>query len=190
LCDIISKHSDKIKSIQVEPIIRSGLRRFSDQVGKLWTTMADYYIRMDNIDKARDVFEEGMNSVITIVDFTQIWDAYATFEEKLVDVDMNNESAEITEEEITMQVTRFEHLVERQGLLINSVLLRQNPHQVQEWIKRAQLYDGNPNMVVHTYQQAIKTVDPQKAKGKPHTIWISFAKYYEDGGDVEGAKKF
>jgi pre-mRNA-splicing factor SYF1 len=34
--------------------------------------------------KARDVFEEGMNTVITIRDFTQIWDAYATFEDNLI----------------------------------------------------------------------------------------------------------
>jgi pre-mRNA-splicing factor SYF1 len=51
LCDVVSKHSDQIKSIKVEPILRGGLTKFSDQIGKLWTTLADYYIRLANYDK-------------------------------------------------------------------------------------------------------------------------------------------
>jgi pre-mRNA-splicing factor SYF1 len=55
LCDIVSKHSDHIKSIKVEAILRGGITKFSDQVGKLWTTLADYYIRLANYDKVRRI---------------------------------------------------------------------------------------------------------------------------------------
>ena len=41
-------------------------------------------------------------------------------------------------------MARFEHLMERRPLLLNSVLLRQNPHNVAEWQKRVQLLEGNP----------------------------------------------
>lgn len=27
------------------------------------------------------------------------------------------------------------------------------------------------------YTEAVKTVDPAKALGKPHTLWLAFAKY-------------
>ena len=37
---------------------------------------------------------------------------------------------------------RFEDLLERRPFLVNSVLLRQNPHNVHEWMKRAELYKG------------------------------------------------
>ncbi len=84
LCDILSKHSDQIKSIKVNSIVRGGLTKFAAEVGKLWTTLADYYIRLGHFEKARDVFEEGMNTVITVKDFTIIWDAYAQFEDKLI----------------------------------------------------------------------------------------------------------
>ena len=33
LCDIISKNPDKVTSLKVEPIIRQGIKRYSDQVG-------------------------------------------------------------------------------------------------------------------------------------------------------------
>lgn len=37
--------------------------------------------------------------------------------------------------------------MERRLLLLNSVLLRQNPHNVQEWHKRVMLYEGQPHEV-------------------------------------------
>jgi len=37
--------------------------------------------------------------------------------------------------------------MERRLLLLNSVLLRQNPHNVAEWHKRVKLYEGQPHEV-------------------------------------------
>jgi len=45
-------------------------------------------------------------------------------------------------------MARLEDLMERRMLLLNSVLLRQNPHNVQEWHKRVQLFEGNPQEVI------------------------------------------
>lgn len=36
------------------------------QVGRLWTSLADYYIRRAMFEKARDVYEEGLQSVVTV----------------------------------------------------------------------------------------------------------------------------
>lgn len=52
--------------MQVEPIVRGALKRFTDDVGKLWTSLADYYIRLGHFEKARDIFEEGIHTVITV----------------------------------------------------------------------------------------------------------------------------
>eukprot|EP01114_Cavostelium_apophysatum_P017774 TRINITY_DN5355_c0_g1_i2.p1 TRINITY_DN5355_c0_g1~~TRINITY_DN5355_c0_g1_i2.p1 ORF type:complete len:856 (+),score=276.49 TRINITY_DN5355_c0_g1_i2:217-2784(+) len=195
LCDIISKHSDKIKSVKVETILRGGLTRFSDQVGSLWTALADYYIRMGHFEKARDLFEEGMDSVITVKDFTQIWDAYAKFEDELLAAQMETmeSGAGDNEDEVMdfdLRAARYENLIERQPLLINSVLLRQNPHNVHEWQKRAALYREKKDdvMVVETYELALQTVEPPKAKGKPHNLWVGYAKYYESKGDLNRAR--
>lgn len=36
------------------------------QVGRLWTSLADYYIRQGQYEGARDVYEEGLTTVVTV----------------------------------------------------------------------------------------------------------------------------
>ena len=76
-------------------------------------------------------------------------------------------------------MARFENLIERRPLLLNSVLLRQNPHNVSEWLKRVQLLQDQPQEIIVTYTEAVQTVDPKQAVGKLQLLWISFAKFYE-----------
>ena len=38
---------------QVEPIIRGGLRRYTDMIGSLWCSLATYHIRSGNLEKVR-----------------------------------------------------------------------------------------------------------------------------------------
>lgn len=193
LCDLISKNPDKVKSLKVEPIIRQGLKRFSDQIGVLWNSLADYYIRGGHFEKARDIYEEAVQTVVTVRDFTQVFDAFAQFEESVISVKMEATAAQggPTEEDdldLELRLARLEDLMERRPLLLNSVLLRQNPHNVHEWHKRAALYEGKPHEVINTYTEAVQTVDPKLAAGKPHTLWVEFAKFYEKAGQLEDAR--
>ncbi|XP_014663513.1 PREDICTED: pre-mRNA-splicing factor SYF1-like [Priapulus caudatus] len=193
LCDLICKNPDKVKSLKVEAIIRQGLRRFSDQVGRLWCSLSDYYIRSGHFEKARDVFEEAVQTVMTVRDFTQVFDAYAQFEESVISARMeatSDAAADDEEEELELEVlmARFEDLMDRRPLLLNSVLLRQNPHSVHEWHKRVKLFDGRPRETVGTYTEAVSTVDPKLATGKLHTLWVEFAKFYEANAQVDDAR--
>ena len=56
LCDLLCKHPDEIRSLAIEPIIRQGIRRYSDQVGLLWNALADYYIRCGLLERVRAIF--------------------------------------------------------------------------------------------------------------------------------------
>ena len=47
--------------------------------------MADYFIRQGMFEKARDVYEEGLTTVITVRDFSLIFDALTTFETSLLE---------------------------------------------------------------------------------------------------------
>ena len=49
--------------------------------------------------------------------------------------------------ELEMRLARLEYLMDRRPLLINRVLLRQNPHTVQEWLNRVKLYEDKPKQV-------------------------------------------
>jgi pre-mRNA-splicing factor SYF1 len=85
-------------------------------------------------------------------------------------------------------VARYEYLIDRQPLLLSSVLLRQNPHNVFEWHKRVKLFKS-AKKIVETYTTALATVDPHRAKGKPHTLWTAFARFYETKGRLDDARK-
>ena len=71
----------------------------------------------------------------------------------------------------------------------NSVQLRQNPHDVQAWHERARVFHADPARQAATYAEAIRTVDPVKATGKPHTLWLAFAKMYEARGLLDSARE-
>ncbi|KAI3448910.1 hypothetical protein Pfo_005575 [Paulownia fortunei] len=222
LCDLLTQHASEISGLNVDAIIRGGIRKFTDEVGRLWTSLADYYIRRGLLEKARDIFEEGMTTVITVRDFSVIFDAYSQFEESMLSIKMetlddsdneDNENGEELEEEeeddrldieklrkridsfwlkddkdVDLRLARLEYLMDRRPELANSVLLRQNPHNVEQWHRRVKLFEGNPTKQILTYTEAVRTVDPMKAVGKPHTLWVAFAKLYESHRDVSNAR--
>ncbi|XP_065204827.1 pre-mRNA-splicing factor syf1 homolog [Planococcus citri] len=190
LCELISKNPHKVRSLKVDAIIRGGIRRYTDQLGHLWNSLADYYVRSGLFERARDIYEEAIQTVTTVRDFTQIFDAYSQFEEISLAKRLEELSEDMTPEEETeveLKMARLSDIMERRMLLLNSVLLRQNPHNVQEWHKRVQLYEGHPHEIIKTYTEAVQTVEPKLAVGKLHTLWVEFAKFYESNKQFKEA---
>ncbi|EZA47443.1 Pre-mRNA-splicing factor SYF1 [Ooceraea biroi] len=145
----------------------------------------------DTEEYARDIYEEAIQTVTTVRDFTQVFDAYAQFEELSLKKLLEEATENPTEEDdikLELRMARLENLMERRLLLLNSVLLRQNPHNVAEWHKRVKLYEGQPHEIINTYTEAVQTVQPQLAVGKLHTLWVAFGKFYEENGQVEDAR--
>ncbi|KAG9508733.1 Pre-mRNA-splicing factor syf1-like protein, partial [Fragariocoptes setiger] len=195
LCDMICRHADQIHSLEVDIIIRDGISRYHDQQGHLWNCLAEYYVRLGLFTKARDIYEEAMEKVMTVRDFSQIYDAYAQCEEaynerllESISTKAANEIAKDEETEIEMRLARYEDLVNRRPLLLNSVALRQNPHNVNEWQKRVKLFEEQPIKQIETFTQALKTIDPKQAVGKYHQLWIDFAKFYEENDQLDDAR--
>lgn len=189
LCDLVSKHPADIKSLNIESIIRSGIRQFSDEVGRLWISLGDHFIRLGQFEKARDVYEEAMASVTTVHDFSLIYGAYSKFLESLLTASMERDAdAGNGVLEIDLLMLRLEDLLARRPELISSVKLRQNPHNIHEWLQRAKLYRDTPEKVIRCFTEAVMTVDPQKAEGRLWTLWATFAKFYESHADTENAR--
>lgn len=153
--------------------------------------------------------------LLQVRDFSMIFDAYSQFEESLISALIERQAqqqarAELearqagaadgkgassaataaagTQLELDMRLERLERLMERRPELLSSVLLRQNPHSVHEWLKRAGLFESEPAKAIQTYAAAVKTVDPQKAVGKPAALWLAFARFYEQHGDLKNAR--
>ncbi|XXG46700.1 hypothetical protein AAC387_Pa02g1477 [Persea americana] len=232
LCDLLTRHATEISGMKVDDIIRGGIRKFTNEVGRLWTSLADYYLRRGLYEKARDVFEEGLTTVVTVRDFSVIFDCYAQFEDsalnaKMMALDGSDEEEEEEDgavengaaaaaerdgrldcnmsveklgkrilhgcwlnddDDVDLRIARLEHLMNRRPELANSVLLRQNPHNVEQWHRRVKLFEGNPTKQIVAFTEAVRTVDPMKAVGKPHTLWVAFARLYETHNDIVNAR--
>ena len=231
LCDLLTKHATDVSGLKVDAIIRGGIRKFTDEVGRLWTSLSDYYVRRGLYEKARDVFEEGISTVVTVRDFSVIFESYAQFEQstlaakiETLDIEDEEEDEHVGEQQengdngdvrrelrgresnemfakrilrgfwlnddndTDLRIARFENLLTRRPELLNSVLLRQNPHNVEQWHRRVKLFEGNPTKQILTYTEAVRTVDPMKAVGKPHTLWVAFARLYEIHNDLNNAR--
>lgn len=86
-------------------------------------------------------------------------------------------------------LARLESLIQRRPFLLSNVTLRQNPSNVYEWQNRIKLSDFDPVLKVSAYTEALTQIDPLKAYGKPSSIWIDFAYYYEVNSDILNANK-
>ncbi|PKA56207.1 hypothetical protein AXF42_Ash011136 [Apostasia shenzhenica] len=216
LCDLLTRHATEVSGLKVDAIIRGGIRKYTDEIGRLWTSLADYYVRRGLYEKARDIFEEGLATVVTVRDFSVIFDSYAQFEQsalaaKIETADDSSGGSDgddgdgkegidklskkflehfwlNDDDDSDLRLARLENLFDRRPELLNSVLLRQNPHNVEQWHRRVKLFEGNPTRQILTFTEAVRTVDPMKAVGKPHTLWVAFARLYENHNDLVNAR--
>jgi len=201
MVELLVDHAKEVETgdevgIDVEKIVRSGIDRFADQRGKLWSGLATYWITRGSFERARDIYEEGITTVMTVRDFTLIFDSYVEFEEAITgqlmeEAAVRSEKGIVDENadfDLDIRMMRFEQLMDRRPFLINDVLLRQNPNNVPEWNVRIGLWGDNKQEVVKTYTDAIAAVQPKKAIGKFHELWANYAKFYENGKDLRNAR--
>ncbi|KAF9567615.1 hypothetical protein CPC08DRAFT_626769 [Agrocybe pediades] len=198
------------RKLNIEDIIeKDGLQVYKDQAGRLWTGLATYWIKRGEFDRAKETFERGFKAVLTIRDFTQIYDSYGEFHESLIsalvaalEASEGDEDVTELEEEVDQRVKELEDLADRRPFLANDVTLRRNPNDVQEWEKRVALWGDNDEelltlpQVIKTYTKAIETINPRKASANFHRLFANFAKFYEEGGasgeaesDLNSARK-
>ncbi len=105
------------------------------------------------------MFEEGIASILTIWDFTQIFDAYAkslesvtsTLMDSLANPDVDEDEADVTEIEweLNKHMRMLKELMDLDWwpFLINDVLLHHNPNDVWEWEKWVALWADNDDKV-------------------------------------------
>ena len=94
--------------------------------------------------------------------------------------------------DLELAMARAEHLTSRRPILLNRVLLRQNPHNVGEWIARSKLYEEQeePIMAASALEEALKTVQATRANnGTPSSLVTELVKLYESQS-VEKARDF
>lgn len=194
-----ARHATSVRSTPVSDVVRAAVLENGASVGELWATLAEFYIRRGDFSQARSVLEHAVTSVTVVRDFAVAFDAYTKLEESLVEVLASNlekhrggSKEHQLEQEVSLQLTRLEHLVDRRPMLLSDVHLRQNVHNVHEWHKRMRMLKavGEHAAVVEGYFRAIRAIDTEQAThGRKHTLWLAFACYYEQSGDLASARQ-
>jgi pre-mRNA-splicing factor SYF1 len=194
--------------------------------GTLWNKLSLYYIRSGEFEVARSIYEEAMESVSRVRDFSLIFDSYVKFEENVIEVMMENMNEEeeegIKETSSTLEVTnnsaideedfdillgkrskiadedtseqnttadielaiaRAENLMRRRPLLLNHVLLKQNPQNVAEWLKRSNIYleSDQSSQAIASLEEGIKKLSSKLAmNGSPADLYKALASLYDN----------
>ena len=217
LCDLAVTHAAAVgAALPVDAILAAGARGSPAEAGRLWAARADFHIRRGRYERARDVYEAGLEAVATVRDFGLVYDTLAAFEESLaahrlaalekqnedgggggdgdgdgdaVDPDTYLLRPPPPADELDLRLARLEALASRRPALLSAVRLRQDPHAVPEWHRRARLFEGDPAAQVRAYTEAVRAVEPRRATGKPHTLWTGLAGVYEKAGDLDNARR-
>lgn len=82
-------------------------------------------------------------------------------------------------DKLDLHLWKLETLIERRAFLLSDTILRQNPHNVYEWLNRVTLCNEDEYLVQNTFEKAIATVDPEKAYGKPEELFIQYGLFYK-----------
>ncbi|RKP12695.1 hypothetical protein BJ684DRAFT_20781, partial [Piptocephalis cylindrospora] len=183
LCQLISEHPNRLPPhLNAEVILRSGASAFPDQAGRLWCALAQYWVRLGFLDRARDTYEEGISHVTTVRDFTLIFDAYAAFEESILSSYMEHLQDNQSDEDVGVdwRMARFSRLLDRRPFLVSDVRLRKNPHDATEWLSRVNLHPEDAHSAREAeFTNAIQTIQPKKASGPLSDLYVAWMRHLE-----------
>lgn len=253
LCQIINNYPEDLnlgkynKNLNVDKVIRHGIKKYTDEVGNLWVTLANYYIKIGLIEKAREIFEEALEKILTPRDFSLIYNSYLNFEQEMMkqnlfyDNDINNDNYELTDNKENKNLQSLElnelenamnelnikesddnkkeekfkkekllekqsqdksnlqkfnfirvnNLIQRRPFLKNSTILRRNPNNVSEWLKRIELMKEKKdlNLIKNLYEECLNTIKINLAYGRLSEIYISYANFFEENNNIKKANE-
>ena len=253
LCQIINNYPEDLnfskynKDLNVDKVIRHGINKYTDEVGNLWVTLANYYIKIGLIEKAREIFEEALEKILTVRDFSLIFNSYLNFEQEMMKQNLFNNNSDIDniddipniqenqnldELELTeldkafdnlkikevecnkkkekeekenlfenkqenntslqkFNFIRVNNLLQRRPFLLNSTILRRNPNNVSEWLKRIELMKEKKdfNLTKKLYEESLSTIKINEAYGKLSELYISYAAFYEENNNIKKANE-
>lgn len=80
LVEFIAKYPVRAQHVGAENILQDALEKYPEEAARLWVYTADYYTRMGQFDRARQVFDESLDTCDTVSSFGILYSAYLKFE--------------------------------------------------------------------------------------------------------------
>jgi pre-mRNA-splicing factor SYF1 len=193
--ELVARHSVDIERIGIDwqAVLQTALRSSAAESGSggsssedaslAFSWLASAWIRRGDIGMARSVYEDGLQQVSTVKDFSILFAAYIQLEESLLEqlTESIEEDEEVAEDDdksgddwdiifpsqstsqgklaqMEFALARAEHLTQRRPVLLNAVHLRQNPNNIDAWLERADL-QGKPRQAIAVLEEALVTVN-------------------------------
>ncbi|KAJ2162772.1 pre-mRNA-splicing factor syf1 [Coemansia sp. RSA 552] len=185
-----------IEGVDVGAVVRDGIGRAPAAAGELWAALGQHLVAAGRTEQARDVYEEALGAVRSLRDFALVFDAYAQMEEAAVADAMERAvqgaAAGSSRAWMELRLHQLERLMDRRALLASSVVLRQSPHAVDQWLKRVAVWRERAAdeargeaerraaaaSVVETFERAVSAVDPRRASGgRLADVWLAYAQH-------------
>jgi len=154
LCQIINNYPEDLnlskynKELNVDKVIRHGIKKYTDEVGNLWVTLANYYIQIGLIEKAREIFEEALEKILTPRDFSLIFNSYLNFEQEIMkqnlfgNNDINNNNFEFPADNENKNLEPLE-LNELENAFVELNIKESHDNKKEEEIKKEKLLEKN-----------------------------------------------
>jgi pre-mRNA-splicing factor SYF1 len=175
LAQFIAMYPTRAQHLDCEAILEDTLEKYPEEQSRVWVLIADYYTRLAQFDRAREVFDEALDTCADVASFGILYSAYLKFEQTFAD---SSEQGAFD---------RLEELLDKRPFLLSNVVLRQSPNNVKEWLQRVEMCQGDVEATLETFTEALKTIDAEKAIGKFSSVWIEFAQFYERHQELENA---
>ena len=220
LCQLISTHGAKIVKTPVEQVLRQAICKAAASsasshkeqddysvlysTGIFWNALATWHIRQGQLDSARLVYEEAIQSVPTVRDFALVFDSYSKMEEAILDLEVQRkENSKRTRRHLTLEdsgdlesrIKKYENLLERRPFLLSNIRLRRQPNSVDVWMERINLSSGSASndfkypQIYDIFEDALRTINPAKTKGSLSQLWIAFASHINLNKGFEAAEQ-
>lgn len=154
-----------------EAFFRSALKLFPENDGWTVPALAVYLAGQGEHSEAQSVLDSGLWEASSVRSFAEIYAAACAFHEayisSLADAGLSTERA----------LHVYHRLLSRRKLLLNQVCIRIEPNYVGHWLERA-LFVGSPQQKAAIFDEALEKIDPRRAIGGLHKIWIAYAELF------------
>lgn len=161
----------------VEQYLREAMTKFTGKQGELWCTLGTFFVRIGDLERAEQVFEEALRSVVGAHDFAQVFEAYTRLEESLL-----KKFCEDTEMEefVERTMSNLERILAEQPLLLVEARLRQLPNRIDLWLQKMEIlintHRSDVNFVKDSFENAIEQIS-KRGKVNPFPLYLAYAKW-------------
>ncbi|OBA20447.1 hypothetical protein METBIDRAFT_78827 [Metschnikowia bicuspidata var. bicuspidata NRRL YB-4993] len=173
----------------VEQTAQTAAADFPPFAKRFMLVLASYFSARGLWEQARHFHALAFETAKTPADVVDVFDTVTNWEENQMERLFRAGDAEA----LRLCMRSFSRVLAKQPVLVNDVLIKAHPHNIDHWLERASIFQEKADQreVINTYVTAIRRVNPLQASSRNgHTmaqIWTQYADIYISQNDLSTA---